>query len=196
MNKKFSVIIILSITIVLSLYFYMFHNGLSSNSTSWSEFGDYINGVLTPILTILNIYVFVKLTNSISERDSVRSEREMSYQKQIVLMQFRKDEIDSFLKIMNDALVIKKETDVYELSEPVMYAMNYLETFATTKLSLFNLNEESDVARSIKEYHQKTKELYHCLIENRNTNRDSIIKMLNLKSFIVRQLQTITLEMK
>jgi len=52
-------IVFVSITI-LAFYFYMFNSGLSKDSNSWSNFGDYVNGLLTPFLTAINNYVFIK----------------------------------------------------------------------------------------------------------------------------------------
>ena len=94
MNKRITVIIVIAFAIVLALYLIVFRYGLSHSTTTWSEFGGYVSGVLMPILTAINIFVFVKLTNAISENDTYRSEKEMLFQKQLMLMQFRKKEID------------------------------------------------------------------------------------------------------
>ena len=58
----------------------------------------FFNGFMMPILTAINIYVFVKITNSISEKDTVQSEKELSFRKQLILLQFQKEDIETFEK--------------------------------------------------------------------------------------------------
>ena len=70
--------------IMVAPYFILFHYGFSNDSSAWSNFGDYINGILTPILTTVNIYVFIRLTSKISEiednrtNEAIQQERERS----------------------------------------------------------------------------------------------------------------------
>ena len=93
MKKYISLSITLLIVFVLGLYWKVFHDGLSNNSTDWGNFGGYFNGVLTPILTIINIFVFVSISMKISMLDDKRADRESLGQKDLMLMQFRKIEI-------------------------------------------------------------------------------------------------------
>ena len=65
--------IFLFMAIVFGIYFCMFHGDLSDDSYIWSNFGNYINGFLTPLLTIINIIVFIELTIAISNIEEHRS---------------------------------------------------------------------------------------------------------------------------
>ena len=40
------------VAFTFGLYFYTFHGRISDDSSVWSNFGNYINGLLTPLLTI------------------------------------------------------------------------------------------------------------------------------------------------
>lgn len=55
-KKTIFVIILISI-LPISLYFYKFHSGLSSNPTDWASFGSYIGGILGPIFSGLSLLV-------------------------------------------------------------------------------------------------------------------------------------------
>lgn len=58
MKLPVKVIIYVSVTLavvamisVLAMYFYIFNGGLSSNSTDWANFGSYVGGLTTPVLS-------------------------------------------------------------------------------------------------------------------------------------------------
>lgn len=50
----------------LVLYFYKFHNGLSSNESSWAVFGTYVGGVYDPLFTFVSVIVLVETLLEIS----------------------------------------------------------------------------------------------------------------------------------
>ena len=87
MKKGWIILIIFSILLTVCLYFYQFNKGLSINSSDWGSFGDYVNGVLSPILTIVNIWVFVRLTQVINSSDKKQKENELLHQKKLVFIQ-------------------------------------------------------------------------------------------------------------
>ena len=79
---KIACYIALSISALLIVpYFIFFHYGFSNESNSWSNFGDYFNGVLSPILTAVNIYVFIRLTTTISNIESKRVQEAIAQEK-------------------------------------------------------------------------------------------------------------------
>ena len=87
MDKRIKIVCFVATFIAIIMvapYFILFHYGFSNDSSAWSNFGDYINGILTPILTTVNIYVFIRLTSKISEiednrtNEAIQQERERS----------------------------------------------------------------------------------------------------------------------
>lgn len=135
LQRNITIIIVVAIICCFGIYLYMFNNGLSNNSNSWSNFGNYINGVLTPIFTAINIYVFVKLTITISKLEEKRSEKELQHEKELLLMQFRKQEIETFVKQMNRIDDIS--FDVTTLKEVAFY----LKSFQNTGSKWFNVEK-------------------------------------------------------
>lgn len=196
MKKYISLSITLLIVFVLGLYWKVFHDGLSNNSTDWGNFGGYFNGVLTPILTIINIFVFVSISMKISMLDDKRADRESQGQKDLMLMQFRKIEIDNFEKVMDEALVPSLQLAISKeaLARPIILADMYLQTFLKSKLSLFNLSEENEVTQSILKLKNGINCYHKKFIGNEILDGNDIVNLLELKSIIVRGLQNITIK--
>lgn len=196
MKKYISLSITLLIVFVLGLYWKVFHDGLSNNSTDWGNFGGYFNGVLTPILTIINIFVFVSISMKISMLDDKRADRESQGQKDLMLMQFRKIEIDNFEKVMDEALVPSLQLAISKeaLARPIILVDMYLQTFLKSKLSLFNLSEENEVPQSILKLKNEINCYHKKFIGNETLDGNDIVNLLELKSIIVRGLQNITIK--
>lgn len=191
MNTRIALIITIATLIVINLFLTFV------NSSSWIEFSVFFNGVLMPILTAINVFVFVKLTNIISKKDEIRSEKELSYQKQLLLMQFRKAEIEEFEKSFDNVFLFKNVAEytdyTSDVSFSVMNALVYLNSFQNTKLSLFNLNENSKVAIDINNYSLLLKEYHDSMKEKKFPTKEEFDKMFALKDSIIQSLQMITL---
>lgn len=196
MNKRIAVIIVIAFAVVLALYLIVFRYGLSHSTTTWSEFGGYVSGVLMPILTAINIYVFVKLTNAISEKDSQRSKKEMLFQKQLMLMQFRKKEIDEFEKMTDAVFSFAENSDYNSVKKEISYlatnAMLYLASFQTTKRTLFNLEKDSCIIKEMKELMELVGRFSN-QIDNSFPSKEELKKYYELKYSISRSLQEITI---
>ena len=184
MKKGFSIVvgIIVIVMIILCLL------AINANH-SWIEFSTIFNGIMMPILTAINVYVFVKLTNAVSEKDEMRSRKELEYQKNMMLMQFRKSEIDAFSRI------ITNENDV-RTEKLLSSALLYVDTFYSSRLSLFNLNKESGVAEEIFDFCKCLANCYNKAIENKSVEEDDVLQLISKKNNIVCALQDITLSMK
>lgn len=193
MNKRITVIIVIAFAIVLALYFIVFRYGLSHSTTTWSEFGGYVSGILMPILTAINIFVFVKLTNAISEKDSIRSEKELLFQKQLTLMQFRKKEIDEFEARTNSIFSFDDVNTTKSMISKVNNIVIYLGSFQSTKLALFGYYEDSEIKKEI----DKLIDLFGGISNKWNNNEavseEHMVLLFNLKNSIVRSLQDVTL---
>ena len=213
--------------IILAFYFYMFNSGLSKDSNSWSNFGDYVNGLLTPFLTAINIYVFIKMTNAISsleerrtinaneieearlekelkqareqfekeiENDKIRLDRELENERRLLLMQLRKQEIDSFLKVMNDILVFEKQHDINELAYPILRAYQYTESLLLTGIKIFGIEKDFNIISKIHHLNRNLDILYKELKINKNIDQDIHLKIFEEKREILDVLIDITLD--
>ena len=197
MNKKAPTVIVIVIaiafTLVLALYLIVFRYGLSHSSTAWSEFGGYVSGVLMPILTAINIFVFIKLTNAISEKDSNRSEKEMQFQKQLMLMQFRKKEIDELETKMDSIFSTNEISTSKDMISKVNNIIIYLGSFQSTKLSLFGMKEDSKIKEDIDDLINVLSWINKKWINNENVPEEYMQLFYKIKNSIIRSLQDITI---
>ncbi len=212
--------------ILIVLYFVFFHNGFSIDSNSWSNFGDYFNGVLTPILTAVNIFVFIRLTTIISdieskraqqaliqeekrsekelkqakeqlekelEHDKIRLERELDNEKKMLLMQLRKQEIDSFVKVMDDILVFEKQYNIDELAYPILRAHKYSEYLSSTGVKIFGIERDPKLRGLIRHLNNNLDIMYNELIVKRKIDPDIHLKIYEEKMDILDSLIDITM---
>ena len=183
-------------SIVLGMYWMVFHEGFSYNSADWGNFGSYFNGLLMPILTFVNIFVFVGISMKLSSLDDIRAEKEAEGQKYLMLMQFRKKEIDNFERVLNEALVPSSQFVISKeaLARPIVLADLYLHSFLKSKLSLFNLTDNCETTQFVSELKRKISNYHTKFVSDEELARDDIMELLELKSSIIRNLQVITLE--
>ena len=197
MNKRTPFIIVTIIAIafilVLALYFIIFRYGISHSSAVWSEFGGYVSGILMPILTAINIFVFIKLTNAISEKDSNRSEKEMQFQKQLMLMQFRKKEIDELETKMDSIFSTNEINTSKDMISKVTNIIIYLGSFQSTKLSLFGMKEDSKIKKDIDDLINVLSWINIKWSNNENIPKEYMQLFYKIKNSIIRSLQDITI---
>lgn len=97
MRNKLTILIplIVFVTSLIGLYFWIFHNGLSNSQSDWAAFGGYVGG----IATVINIGVFVWLTLSIQESSDIKNDRNHHLQIKLALSRIREER----LKLLNEA---------------------------------------------------------------------------------------------
>lgn len=192
MNTRITLIITVATLIVINLFLTFV------KSSSLMEFGMFFNGFMMPILTAINIFVFVKLTNSISEKDTVQSEKELALQKRLILMQFQKAEIETFEKTMYNVFSVQSISDyktfMDEISFSALNSIYYLDSFIKTKLTLFDLNKDSKIANNINDLGSLIGDYYDNLKKNIIPSKDDYSKMFNLKNSIIYSLQKVILD--
>lgn len=158
---------------VLIVYFCQFHNGLSQSPSDWGNFADYICGLLTPLLALLNIIVFIDLTKSIENNrlavekvkdneQELRHQRDIEHQKQMLVFQLRVEEVRRFDSVLEN--VFFSNTDEYHGGIPLsmVKAATYIESFIRNKIDLFDFksNKEKEMfIKELKDGHRILKEL-------------------------------------
>ncbi len=158
---------------------------------SWIEFSTIFNGIMMPILTAVNVYVFVKLTKAISEKDEIRSRKELEYQKKILLMQLRKSEVDTFDRITSK--VFTYDDNIVSLQNCMLSAVIYIESFYSSKLSLFDLEKDSSLAKEIRSLGNSIATMNNGLLERKQMEKDVLLNLFSQKNIIIQKLHEITL---
>lgn len=174
------IILLMATSIVLGMYWMVFHEGFSYNSADWGNFGSYFNGLMMPILTFVNILVFVSISMKISSLDDKRAEKEAEGQKNLMLMQFRKKEIDNFERVLNEALIPSTQFALSKeaLARPIVLADLYLHSFLKSKLSLFNLTDNCETTQFVSELKRKISNYHTKFVSDEELARDDIMELL------------------
>lgn len=193
--RKYIVLFIIIFAAAFAFYWSVFRYGLSTNSADWGSFGGYFSGLVLPILTAINIVVFVKMTKEISLIDGKRATTAINAQKEITLMQFRKKEIDTFENYIYNAMYpaptsIKSKK---AFAMPIGMASLYLGTFLESKLSLFSLSEDSETTIAIRELYEKIVKYHVKFIGPEEIDTNDWAGILELHERIIRDLQIITI---
>jgi len=178
---------------VVAIYLYHFHDGFSSQSIDWSNFGDYLSGVLSPMLAIINIIILIELTIAISNIDKTRTNAEIQAQTNMLLIQMRRQSIESFCQVLNnyfDNKYIKEDRGKYDSR-----VSDYLQRFLDIDYKYFDFGNTELVKNKI--CHLKTViSIIHSDIELKNQlNTEQYHTALRLKDEIISDLQANALEL-
>ena len=136
---------------VLTVYFSMFNGELSSNSTEWANFGAYIGGVITPILSffallalLASLHVQQKEFNSLSESQATQLDVAIESHKSALvnnhkqtLLRFLEQFITSHqIKIQQNQLVIQDTRQKQQQKTPILSPGRGQEAYAEIEDSL------------------------------------------------------------
>lgn len=195
LQRKVCIIILVVALLVFGLYFYKFNGELSGNPDSWSSFGDYVNGMLTPILTLINLFVFIRMTVAISSIEnrrtmnamtieSRRHEKEMQHERNLLMIQLRKQEIDVFVKQMNRLF---NDVGIKQI-ETLNHVADHLLSFRDTGLKWFEIENSQSMSNEIISLSNSLR-MYAYKIENaEGFDEDLFNKIHNTKKRIINTL--------
>lgn len=131
---------------VIILYFSKFHYGLSCDQQDWGNFGAYISGTIVPILTIVNIWVFYRLTSAIDRHDEERKQKDLNHQRKIIVAQFRQKELDNIANILNSVFA-----ETSRKKESITNAISRIEGLITYQITIFPIIGDDSVKKEILE---------------------------------------------
>ena len=173
------------VAFTFGLYFYTFHGRISDDSSVWSNFGNYINGLLTPLLTIINIAVFIELTIAIYQLEEQRSEKALENEREVLLMQLRKQEIDTFIQQMNRLNNYSSREEHIESVQQIWY---YLQDFEKTGLKYFKFEEGVFADQLVRRLSISILQYKSDLDENKEWDRKLFNKIYDTKAQLVNAL--------
>lgn len=201
LQRNVIIAIVFVVILVVGFYFYHFNGSISQDSDSWSNFGNYINGVLMPVLTIINIYVFIKLTTEVSKLEERRSENAMSkeneriergmqHEREMLLLQLRKQELDVFIKQMNR--IFDNSSDSISV-EALQQVADYLHSFGETGLKWFNLENYEITKNEINSMWVKLNRYIYNIQDNKAFDQELFYKIYDTKAKLINTLMEATL---
>lgn len=194
MKKYIYGTIIVCLILVMFLYLGHFHNGLSNQMHDWSDFGNYFTGLLSPLLTIINIVVLVELTIAVSDADKSRTSAGIKAQKDLLLLQMRRQSIESFSQIMNHYFNNKYLEE--DTKRVVAHVSEYLQTFIKTDLQYFDFGEKTNIVKHKIDSLKLNIDIVHDgIVNRRELDHDKYLKIFELKDEILQDLQLNALEL-
>lgn len=144
--KYFISILIFTAIFMCGFYIRNFYSTpISGDPANWGQFGDYIGGVLNPLLALTNLVVFIFLNNKIQRQEDrntaeniriqkVMSDENKQLNKDIAFMQMRREELhyfktemDNCIKLWNDSPDNKARAKlVFETFQEMQSRLSYL----------------------------------------------------------------------
>jgi len=96
--KKTILLILLSILILIIFLipYFNIRNEVELKNETFASIGSYISG----IVAILNLCIFIYLTNLIANYDKIKHKSEINIQKLIIQSQFRQSELEKLIEIL------------------------------------------------------------------------------------------------
>ncbi len=178
LNKRRSLLMGLIVVITMLLCLLAIHA-----NQFWVEFITIFNGIMMPLISMVNVYVFYKLTKIASEMDASRLKIDKERHDRELLMQFRNKELDLFDRISSSALL-------YEANDSSWHSMMlYIESFYTSKLPLFALKKDSVLAQNIKAFQDAICANYNKIQNGERIDSGVILDLLRQKNAIISTLQ-------
>lgn len=186
--------IIICLILVVFLYLGHFHDGLSNQMSDWSDFGNYFTGLLSPLLTIINIVVLVELTIAVSDADKSRTSAGIKAQKDLLLLQMRRQSIESFSQIMNHYFNNKYLEE--DTKRVVAHVSEYLETFIKTDFQYFDFGEKTNIVKRKIEWLKLNIDIVHDgIVNRRELDHEKFLKIFALREELLQDLQLNALEL-
>lgn len=125
-------------------------NPISDKIESWAQFGDYFGGILNPILSLINICVFVILTITIQNITDRNNKASLETSKKIALMSMKHEELKHFKEVMDKNLEQWEENlESIQSIKQVLYGYNVLEY---RMMFLFPELNESEHNKMLRKY--------------------------------------------
>lgn len=194
---------------IAATYLFHFHNGFSQSSSDWGNFADYIGGLISPLLALLNIIVFIDLTKSIEQNrlayekskdteQELRHQKEVEHQKQMQLFQLRTEEIRRLDNSLEDAFYSKVDEIHGNIPLSIVKAMSYIESFLRNKMDIFpfsSAEEKKELQKLLEEgYHSLAKIGNSMAVINNPIDKNDMVQYLNFKSNVIKKLYALTMD--
>lgn len=194
---------------IAATYLFHFHNGFSQSSSDWGNFADYIGGLISPLLALLNIIVFIDLTKSIEQNrlayekskdteQELRHQKEVEHQKQMQLFQLRTEEIRRLDNSLEDAFYSKVDEIHGNIPLSIVKAMSYIESFLKNKMDIFpfsSAEEKKELQKLLEEgYHSLAKIGNSMAVINNPIDKNDMVQYLNFKSNVIKKLYALTMD--
>lgn len=184
--KRLTIIVVLFTSIVVVFYFVNFNTsikcGFSQHPADWGSFGSYITGVLSPILSGLNIYLFYVLTKTASEFNKKSIEKQLSYNTCKEYQNKINDLVFEFLSILEKNNIKSSPQNILSATSCLKRLIFFIDSFIIETEPFIGSNKETIVKTSS----EKFKKSINDLIESNYVNTDIMKQFFDNKSAFIK----------
>ncbi len=179
--------ILISVILVVFSYIYHPNNSACVIIKNWSNFGSYFYNYITPILAIINIVVLYELTITVSNVDKSRTQAELNLQKNLLLLKYRKEAINTFYTEMADFFDIDYIKDENKVTS---HTSEFLTRFINLDLPFFNFGEhQQNIERNFQSLIVDINLLHISSKESGQINHERWLKISNKKEELLKLLK-------
>ena len=167
---------IIAVFTVIMIVFYIIHfnGGVSKNNSDWGFFGEYFGGIITPILTALNIYIFYKLTRTISEIDKQNVEKQLIHS---TCKEYQSKINDLVLEFLKTSYEVKREEAKIEIAKERLSQTSYLVDSFVFEIDIFiSENNKPKINDSKENLMKSINTLKESNLEDKNLTHDFLVK--------------------
>ncbi|MCG6142782.1 hypothetical protein [Leptospira mtsangambouensis] len=159
---------LISICLILILYFIKFNDGFSLEQSVWGAFGDYVGGILNPILTFITIIYLLKSHSlQIHETREIQNENRLSIN------------LRSLEQINQDLLNFYEKKNI--LGHNYHTYLEILETLLNSELLNLDLENSSKIENNEDRLNKMFKNVF-ARIPSKNINTNDIYAMFQSRS--------------
>ena len=167
-SKKIVVIICFIVLIIVGFYFYNFHNGLSRDNGVWGTFGDYVGGILNPIIAAFAFYLIAK-TYELQKTELEETRKLLKVSTKAQLDQLR---LAAMVTIFD-----YKTSQLYKLEDRKMTMANWQSSHNS---NITGLAEGIEKARISRDFHNTNIEPLNIGIEKINKEIEDLSEKINM----------------
>lgn len=208
-------LLIVSIIFILTpSFFYIinfYSNPLSKNISDWGSFGEYINGTITPIISLISLFVVIiiaflanKIQIEISDKSKEiiesQSDRDLKLQKKLALTDIRFKIYEDLSKSINNFIEISLKTNKSEFDLELILLKQKILDFDGNYSKFFKFENYTNIIKDVTystetyyEFIEKEKSKIEIdKIEKEKAFKDFCLKLENfqhnLQDFIINEL--------
>jgi len=177
-------ITLLAIVICIFTYFkYLGGGNISTSPEAWAQLGDYMGGILNPLLAIINICVFVLLTLVIQRATDKNNDDAVESSKRIAIMTMKHEELNHFKSEMDKSL-----SECHSLPLTNEQAQSLLTTYNVLEYRMLFLFPELNELKSNKDLRKYIVENLNSTKSNEHTSSSHLIPVSNMYGMLVSDL--------
>ncbi len=156
------------VPIPILLFVINFHNqSISTLSSSWSELGSYVGGIVGAVIALANLIVLIKLAKIADKIQDVNNDKERTFKRKLLVAEIQNNLIKNVTETLFSPLSTfesfqkgdpNEEIDFEDLKSVISNNLFLIKRFASTNDDVFSNIDTSSLTKIIEEALEKNDE--------------------------------------